>query len=190
MGYVYLASSVGAPGLLKIGHTTADPLKRIAQLQTGNPLGVQLVHAIATRDPKAVERRLHQRFATARRRGEWFEITVREARQALYEVAGEAAQIDAQTDLKYFIHSIGGEWVDLLVWFSWMLSLLIGTYLSNYGGGIGAVVGGVLMLASTIFVIVGRDKLKRKLFGAQIEQKTREIEREYEENYGVRVTLE
>lgn len=192
MGYVYLAASTGARGLLKIGHTNANPRKRIAQLQTGNPLDVYLVYAISTPDPIAVERHLHKRFNAARIRGEWFKITVREAKQTLYEIAKDVAQIDAQKDLEYFINSIGGDWVDLLMWFSWMSCLALGTYLINVGNEKVVInaVGIILMLASTILMVTAREKLKRKIFRAQIVQKAREIESEYMENYGVRVTLE
>jgi hypothetical protein len=56
--------------LIKIGFTVGEIADRIRALQTGNPAGLVLL-GVAEGD-KAEEGRLHQRFAAARERGEWF----------------------------------------------------------------------------------------------------------------------
>jgi hypothetical protein len=58
-------------GLIKIGFAR-DVAKRLAELQTGNPEPLKLVAVIPGCLP-SVERRYHREFATARRRGEWFD---------------------------------------------------------------------------------------------------------------------
>jgi Meiotically up-regulated gene 113 len=48
--------------------------RRKSALQTGNPLELRLLGWITSGDDFQLERDLHQRFAQARVRGEWFEI--------------------------------------------------------------------------------------------------------------------
>jgi hypothetical protein len=63
---------VGAEGidLVKIGHTT-DPKKRLASLQTGQPLQLTLLWS----QEGDCESYLHVKFAEYRVRGEWFDLT-------------------------------------------------------------------------------------------------------------------
>lgn len=56
-------------GAVKIG-LSKDPTRRLATLQTGNEFELKLRHLIPGGLPE--ERQLHQRFAPARIRGEWF----------------------------------------------------------------------------------------------------------------------
>lgn len=66
---VYFAASGSR---IKIGWS-ARVTARLAQLQTGNPDPVRLL--ATTPGGRALERRLHERFADARLAGEWFEAT-------------------------------------------------------------------------------------------------------------------
>lgn len=71
-GCVYFIVCTDAPQC-KIGFTTGDIAKRLKALQTGsaNELAIMCAHP-GTPD---TERRLHERFAESRIRGEWFDIT-------------------------------------------------------------------------------------------------------------------
>ena len=204
MGYVYLAASRGSPGLLKIGHTKGDPQKRIAQLQTGSPHRIRLVHAIAVPDPLAVERRLHRHFAAVRKQGEWFQVTASEARRAMYAIAEDAASIDAQKEFDRFRNDIGGFGFGLVMYLLAMLLLVAGLVagfalaaaLGDFGRldkegkeillGLGTIIG---ILAGFFLIGTILDKIRRAVFATQITEKARKIEQEYKEKYGVEVTL-
>lgn len=57
-------------GLIKIGFTTGDPQKRLRSLQCGSP---DILKLVAVKPGEHLdELRLHQRFSTWRRHGEWF----------------------------------------------------------------------------------------------------------------------
>jgi hypothetical protein len=68
--HTYLVGAEGSP-LVKIGYTKGDPKKRLASLQTGQPMALSLLWAA----PGDYEHALHQRFAEHRVRGEWFDLT-------------------------------------------------------------------------------------------------------------------
>lgn len=69
MSYIYLIQS-GSGGPVKIGLTTGDPAKRLAQLQTGNPMPLAIVGQIY--GDRRVERHLHTAFQCHNLQGEWF----------------------------------------------------------------------------------------------------------------------
>lgn len=196
MGYVYLAASLGSPGLIKIGYTKGDPKKRVAQLQTGNPQGVRLVHAIAVSDPKSVERVLHRHFATKRKRGEWFQVSVSEARKAIYAIAHRSAQIDAQRELDEFVMRISGFAFQIVMYFVVMILLILGISAGSlFGSILGSeffqtigVIGGIF--GAILLVGVISKRVRRIFYGAQISEKAREIERKYEELYSVDVAFD
>jgi hypothetical protein len=58
---------------LKIGYTRGEPEVRLKQLQTGSAADLRLMacHAGTLDD----EKYLHQKFASERLRGEWFEVS-------------------------------------------------------------------------------------------------------------------
>jgi hypothetical protein len=66
--FIYFVQS-GEHGLIKIGLSNG-PMRRLPELQTGNPDELLLRHVIP--GDRAVEASLHQRFEPARIRGEWF----------------------------------------------------------------------------------------------------------------------
>ena len=66
---IYLARS---QGYYKIGFSN-DPLKRLAELQVGNPSSIELVGTIP--GTFLEERRLHTLFKGKRIRGEWFALS-------------------------------------------------------------------------------------------------------------------
>lgn len=66
--FVYFVQQ-GESGPVKIGLAN-DPLRRMAELQTGNPEELSLRHVVPGK--RADEAKLHHRFREARIRGEWF----------------------------------------------------------------------------------------------------------------------
>lgn len=72
-GYVYIIH--GGTGLCKIGMTTGDPYKRIAELQTGSPVELKIIAILATDKPQELEQALHKDFTHRRKQGEWFQLT-------------------------------------------------------------------------------------------------------------------
>jgi hypothetical protein len=58
-------------GPIKIGFTSDDPMRRLAQLQTGNPATLKLLGAI--RGSSAREKEFHAALSQWRLQGEWFE---------------------------------------------------------------------------------------------------------------------
>ena len=73
-GCVYFFRHVGLTPT-KIGYSiNQSPMDRFEQFQTYAPYGAQLVGFIPAVDAKALETELHQKFAHARMKGEWFEL--------------------------------------------------------------------------------------------------------------------
>lgn len=78
-----------ANDLLKIGY--ADNLKnRFSGLNTGSPVELKILHFVYFVDwiiAKNVESEVHRRLAAFRRRGEWFEVSLEVACEAIAETA-------------------------------------------------------------------------------------------------------
>jgi predicted GIY-YIG superfamily endonuclease len=70
-GYIYFVRSA-ASGLVKIGFT-ASPETRMRGLEHSSGGEIEVLHQM--RGTVAEERALHKQFASARRKGEWFEAT-------------------------------------------------------------------------------------------------------------------
>ena len=71
-GYVYLIQATS--GECKIG-LTRSVSKRLAQLQTANPIALNLLHFFPASDARAVEADLHRRFASNHIRNEWYGLS-------------------------------------------------------------------------------------------------------------------
>ena len=207
MGYVYLVESNGSPGLLKIRHANNDSQPHVDQARTSEPKDLQLVHAIAVPNPKEIEHQLRDQFAAAHRKGDWFQVSVPEARRAVYAMARDAASNDAQRELDYFVRESGGAEVQLRSYILLMFSLLSGVSVSV---GVAALFGyiwwfvtddtaGELFLLLTGMIIgfpaglslagMIDEKIKRTLFAREIEEKSRRIKQDYEETFGIKVFL-
>ena len=80
-GYVYLIQGPRKDGkdLFKIGRTI-NPKTRFLNLQTGSPVSLKLVKITKTKNPKELERYLHDHCAEMRVRGEWFALAKRDIR--------------------------------------------------------------------------------------------------------------
>lgn len=61
-------------GLVKIG-VSNSPESRLSNLQCGSPVELRIVKTIPD-VPRSLERKLHEKFAQHRRRGEWFDPIV------------------------------------------------------------------------------------------------------------------
>lgn len=76
-GFVYIVQSGQH---YKIGITQGDVSRRVAQLQTGSPQKIHIVHIIETDCPIDLERDLHRMLAHKRGEGEWFRLSEEELR--------------------------------------------------------------------------------------------------------------
>nr|MBA4203268.1 hypothetical protein [Ralstonia sp.] len=67
-GFVYIAASESMPGVLKIGSTEKSPRLRVDELSraTGVPTPFEVVCYIDVRQPREVERQIHQQLAHLR----------------------------------------------------------------------------------------------------------------------------
>lgn len=72
MGFVYL---IQAGEFHKIGRTSIDPRKRLADLQVGCPLPLVLDCYLEHDEAVAFERALHRCFGPERVLGEWFRMS-------------------------------------------------------------------------------------------------------------------
>ncbi len=73
--WVYFIQSGGSDGPVKVGTTKGDPMRRLADMQTGNPTVMRLLLAIP--GDRSVEQAHHALFDAGRirRNGEWFRAT-------------------------------------------------------------------------------------------------------------------
>lgn len=80
--FMYIVQCCDDNGYVKIGVTRDEPLKRVNQLQTGNPYDLRLVASFAVNGALSeVESCIHQQLGRFRLRGEWFSITASQAIQ-------------------------------------------------------------------------------------------------------------
>lgn len=72
LGCVYFLQGVSG-GCIKIGFTMYDPRKRMADLQTGSPVVLRIIHTFDA--PRSGERWAHERFSGSHSHLEWFRPT-------------------------------------------------------------------------------------------------------------------
>lgn len=79
MSFLYIIAS-SSEGPVKLGFS-ADPQKRLKQLQTGSALVLSLHHVeeVDSARVKIAERALHKLLGHKRLKGEWFNLSVEEA---------------------------------------------------------------------------------------------------------------
>lgn len=88
-GYTYFIHCKEVKNMVKVGKAT-DHIKRIKQLQTGNPYQLMFYKLLHFEDPYALETYLHRKYQPQHFRGEWYTL--------------ETAQIDnAIENLEEFI---------------------------------------------------------------------------------------
>jgi hypothetical protein len=73
-GYIYLVQAIMPQTLFKIGYS-AQPVKRIESLGVKLPFPIAPLHLIPTNDTRTAERELHDKYASKRVNGEWFNLT-------------------------------------------------------------------------------------------------------------------
>lgn len=101
--YVYLiqetyTQQVRGDCAVKIG-LAVDPLRRVAELQTGNARRLRLFMKIGPLSEKraaAIEKKLHRRFKEWRLVGEWFQPCV------ISKLQNNMQDIDYETDVEIF----------------------------------------------------------------------------------------
>lgn len=90
-GWVYVITNPAMPGLVKIGHSTKDPLIRARDLGgSGVPHPFQLQFDAVVLDPEIIERSAHRALGDRRDGKEWFKCTIDEAVAAILDAAGES----------------------------------------------------------------------------------------------------
>jgi predicted GIY-YIG superfamily endonuclease len=85
-------------GLVKIG-MAADPLRRAKAIQATSGLAINVAHTREIKNALAVEHAAHVLLKAKRRNGEWFDVTVEEAIQAIELAIDLVAQADANPKL-------------------------------------------------------------------------------------------
>ncbi len=74
-GCVYFIKHKKLNGI-KIGMSNSpDPKKRISQIETASPYGIELLYTIITSVPNKLESYLHNVLADKRLNGEWFNVS-------------------------------------------------------------------------------------------------------------------
>lgn len=76
-------------GAVKIGYA-ADPQKRLAELQTGCPNGLELIRTL--HGQRREEKEVHRRLKRFRHRGEWFAANAGPLNAAIAEMRRLAAE--------------------------------------------------------------------------------------------------
>lgn len=89
-------------GLVKVG-VSRDPLRRLSGIRTSSPHELRLEHAVEVDDAYAVERVAHSMLAEWRVAGEWFNVSIEQARAAInlasedvHGIKAPVASLDAQ----------------------------------------------------------------------------------------------
>ena len=77
--------SEGPLGPTKIGITVSDH-SRMKSLQTGNPRPLTPGMALPCKHARNIERRVHELLAPYRLSGEWFDVSARQAAEAIEQV--------------------------------------------------------------------------------------------------------
>jgi hypothetical protein len=73
-GYVYILRDIEVSGFYKIGRTKHIG-QRLNKFGVELPFRTEVVHLIQCTDEVRAERTLHERYATKRKRGEWFDLS-------------------------------------------------------------------------------------------------------------------
>lgn len=84
-GFIYLLSNPLMPGIYKIGFTSMNPDKRAREISARHrlPASFELIEYWRTKDPYIVEQRIHVALAGHARNGEFFQIDLSAAKEAI-----------------------------------------------------------------------------------------------------------
>ncbi len=104
-GYVYLIQDTNNPGRYKIGRTT-NLAQRLQQIQRGEAGKLRYHFIRQTNNTPALERALHQKFASSRMQGEWFSLSSRQVRE-ICKVGGYQRRLQQVADLTGAVASGG-----------------------------------------------------------------------------------
>jgi hypothetical protein len=98
--FVYVIAA-GAEGPVKVGFS-ADPDRRLRQLQTGHPERLEIFHRQGFDAALAplMEKLVHKLMAPKRRQGEWFAYTVEDA---IAGVEFSLIRYGEHSNLRYFL---------------------------------------------------------------------------------------
>ena len=89
-GFVYIASSVGYPGLLKVGYTSQSVNAQLRELEgAGSPYTFEALAQFRVLNPMQVESGVHEMLSSHRFNKEWFNCSLDKAIKAVRATAGE-----------------------------------------------------------------------------------------------------
>ena len=102
-GFVYVLSNKSMPGLVKVGQTTQDPLRRARQLHSsGVPSAFDIEYILYTDEPRNTEKEFHESWSNVKTpTREFFEMDVADAIISLFRMSGldmEARHADEAID--------------------------------------------------------------------------------------------
>ena len=119
-GWVYVATMEDAEGVVKIGHSSKDPIERVKQWSeiTGAPGKAKLIYSGLFENPRKIESATHRHLKVCRTKGEWFRVSTEEAIKTIQNIStplyeehaqgqisnDRATRLDAQRKVK--IHKI------------------------------------------------------------------------------------
>jgi len=88
-GWVYVATMEDAEGVVKIGHSSKDPIERVKQWSeiTGAPGKAKLIYSGLFENPRKIESATHRHFKEFRTRGEWFRVSAQEAIKTIQNIS-------------------------------------------------------------------------------------------------------
>ena len=120
IGYIYVITNEGKPGLCKVGFTERNPEDRAKELDgTHDPFPHKVVYAVKLADAKNIEKRVHEdlkeyqinttgseRYRTGR---EWFRCSVSQCMKAIKKYDTITDNYEECEEYLYFAH-LGKDW--------------------------------------------------------------------------------
>jgi hypothetical protein len=94
--YIYVIGSPDQFDLVKIGKSDYPAATgRLQSLQTGNPFGLMVWYeqAVPRNQVLKIEKKLHDKFNSCRKRGEWFKVLPSEVVKAIKEISNGLFEI-------------------------------------------------------------------------------------------------
>ena len=110
-GYVY---AIGLDGEVKLGVSATDASRRLKVMQTGNCRNLQLIAQAYVANYKLLEKALHREHKDKWIRGEWYSLSLAEAREIISGVGEDLVARETnrmmmeQESIKRFLINRGG----------------------------------------------------------------------------------
>lgn len=92
-GYIY---AIGYEGCIKLGISATDVRGRLRTMQTGNAQPLELIAQTYVENYKLIEKILHREHRARWIRGEWYSLTLAEAREVIASVGEDLVKKDRE----------------------------------------------------------------------------------------------